>query len=152
MSEFDTLEQVAKLFRDAGCEGQSNCYFVARKDQRRAKSGVVGGMEYPYDAMIINQTENGLGMIYLNWTKTLTLNNNLTEVAKIRDVDAPFRFIPNEDIVEMNVKEGKLFDKGKVLMTIKTVDKKKHPLIAFADEQSLPWHAEGLRAFESRNA
>lgn len=152
MSEFDTLEQVAKLFRDAGCEGQSNCYFVARKDLRRAKSGVVGGMEYPYDAMIINQTENGLGMIYLNWTKTLTLNNNLTEVAKIRDVDAPFRFIPNEDIVEMNVKEGKLFDKGKVLMTIKTVDKKKHPLIAFADEQSLPWHAEGLRAFVSRNA
>ena len=112
MSEFDTLEQVAKLFRDAGCEGQSNCYFVARKDQRRAKSGVVGGMEYPYDAMIINQTENGLGMIYLNWTKTLTLNNNLTEVAKIRDVGRAVPLYPQRGYRGDERQGGQAFRQG----------------------------------------
>ena len=48
MESFNTLEKVKELFNSVGCEGNENCYFVALKDYKKAKSGVVGGMEYPY--------------------------------------------------------------------------------------------------------
>ena len=36
--------------------------YVALKDYKKAKSGVVGGMEYPYSGLLINATEKGLGI------------------------------------------------------------------------------------------
>ena len=46
MESFNTLEKVKELFNSVGCEGNENCYFVALKDYKKAKSGFVGGMEY----------------------------------------------------------------------------------------------------------
>ena len=66
MESFNTLEKVKELFNSVGCEGNENCYFVALKDYKKAKSGVVGGMEYPYSGLLINATEKGLGIFYLN--------------------------------------------------------------------------------------
>ena len=60
MESFNTLEKVKELFNSVGCEGNENCYFVALKDYKKAKSGVVGGMEYPYSGLLINATEKGL--------------------------------------------------------------------------------------------
>lgn len=54
MESFNTLEKVKELFNSVGCEGNENCYFVALKDYKKAKSGVVGGMEYPYSGLLIN--------------------------------------------------------------------------------------------------
>lgn len=66
MEEFNTLEKVKELFWSVNCEGNENCYFIAFKNSVKAKSGFKGGMEYPYNALLINATENGLGIFYLN--------------------------------------------------------------------------------------
>ena len=71
MESFNTLEKVKELFNSVGCEGNENCYFVALKDYKKAKSGFVGGMEYPYSGLLINATEKGLGIFYLNSEKEI---------------------------------------------------------------------------------
>ena len=64
MNEFNTLEQVSALFANAGAQINNNNFFVAFKDMTK-NSGMVGGMEYPYDAVIINFGESGLNFLYL---------------------------------------------------------------------------------------
>ena len=68
MQEFDSLEKVKELFKSVGCEGKENCYFVTYKDFQKS-SGMVNGMEYPYYGLLINQTEDGLGVFFLNQEK-----------------------------------------------------------------------------------
>ena len=64
MNEFDTIEKVQELFEKYNLNGEENNYFIAYKDYTKA-SGMVNGMEYPYDALLINRTEKGLAMILL---------------------------------------------------------------------------------------
>ena len=74
MNEFDTLEKVKKLFEDLNLNGQNNTYFFAFKDTSSTgaavlggaagalANGMVNGMEYPYDAVLVNRTENGIAI------------------------------------------------------------------------------------------
>lgn len=145
MEEFNTLEKVRQLFRSVGCEGNENCYFVAMKDAARAKSGLVGGMEYPYDGLLLNRTENGLGIFYLRYIKVLTLKADFSNM-QIAPKDA-YHFIPNGAIGKIDVKKGMLNSKVKRI-TIKTTDRK-HCLMTRIDEPSIPYHRDNLAKFES---
>ena len=128
MESFNTLEKVKELFNSVGCEGNENCYFVALKDYKKAKSGVVGGMEYPYSGLLINATEKGLGIFYLN----------------------SYFFIPNENIKEIKVKKYSILTSKLKSITIKTNDKKTHQLFANLEESTIPYHKENFAKFASK--
>ena len=93
MEEFNTIEKIRKLFKDVNCEGKENCYFIAYKDMTR-NSGMVNGMEYPYDALLINRTENGLGVFYLQQDGIPWKYN----ISKMHVDKNSYFFIKNEDI------------------------------------------------------
>lgn len=148
MENFNTLEKVQDLFRNAGCQGKENCYFITYKDAAKSKNGVVGGMEYPYGGLLLNQTEEGIGLFYLDFKKMFTLRSDISNM-KISEKDA-YHFIPNADIKKVVVKKG-LFNSKVKSITIQTSDRK-HRLLAKVDEPLIPYHNENLMQFESRYA
>ena len=64
MNEFNTIEKVKELFESINAVGSDNIYFVACQDKQKV-SGMVAGMEYPYDGLLINDNEKGITMFYL---------------------------------------------------------------------------------------
>ena len=64
MEEFNTIEKVKELFESVGGLGEENMFIVTCQDKQKV-SGMVAGMEYPYDGLLINATEKGLVMFYL---------------------------------------------------------------------------------------
>ena len=64
MEEFNTIEKVEELFKSIDALGNDNAFFVACQDKQKV-SGMVAGMEYPYDGLLINATEKGIIMFYL---------------------------------------------------------------------------------------
>ena len=64
MEEFNTIEKVKELFKSINALGSDNIFFVACQDKQKV-SGMVAGMEYPYDGLLINDSEKGIGMFYL---------------------------------------------------------------------------------------
>ena len=118
MESFNTLEKVKELFNSVGCEGNENCYFVALKDYKKAKSGVVGGMEYPYSGLLINATEKGLGIFYLNPEKASDIFFKI-DVSKLRITENSYFFIPNENIKEIKVKKYSILTSKLKSITIK---------------------------------
>ena len=143
MEKFDTLEKVKELFKNAGCEGTENCYFLALKDNARAKSGLVGGMEYPYWGLLINETENGLGMFYLNLDK-FTLKLKLED---LKIMPNSYFFIPNENIKKITVKNYSIFNTKTKSITIKTNDGKTHHLSVRLDQNVPPYQNDNLTKF-----
>ena len=149
MESFNTLEKVKELFNSVGCEGNENCYFVALKDYKKAKSGVVGGMEYPYSGLLINATEKGLGIFYLNPEKASDIFFKI-DVSKLRITENSYFFIPNENIKEIKVKKYSILTSKLKSITIKTNDKKTHQLFANLEESTIPYHKENLAKFASK--
>ena len=82
-------------------------------------------MEYPYDAVIINQTDKGIGMIYLV-QPGLVLTQNLT---KMNIKEGSFQFIKSDEIEEIKIKNYALFNSKTKRISIKTKDKN-HKLYA----------------------
>lgn len=142
MEEFNTLDKVKELFNKVNCVGQENYYFVAQKDLNK-NSGMVKGMEYPYDALLINQTENGLGIFYLK-QKGIVFK---TDLAKMKVDNESYFFIKNEDIKEIIVKKFALFNSKTKRLVIKTNDGKVHNLFANINEKLLPYQEENFSKF-----
>lgn len=149
MGDFNTLEKVQELFRSVGCEGNENCYFVALKNYRKAKSGVVGGMEYPYSGLLINATEKGLGIFYLNPEKASDVFFKV-DISKLKITENSYFFIQNEHIKEIKVKKDSIFNSKVKSIVIKTDDKKTHQLLANLDENLIPYHNENFAKFANK--
>ena len=64
MEEFNDIENVKKLFKSINALESDNTFFVACQDKQKV-SGMAAGMEYPYDGLLINDTEKGITMFYL---------------------------------------------------------------------------------------
>ena len=92
MEEFNMLEKVINLFQSKGGYGSNNAIFIAYKDMRK-NSGLVGGMEYPFDGLLINQNENGIGMFFLK-QPGLVLTQNITKMNLDKE---SYLFIPKEN-------------------------------------------------------
>lgn len=149
MEEFNTLEKVKELFRSVNCEGSENCYFIAFKNSVKAKSGFKGGMEYPYNALLINATENGLGIFYLNPEK---MSDFLfaANISKLKITENSYFFIPNENIREIKVKRFSIFNSKVKSLTIKTNDNKNHELLVNINESLIPYHNENFATFANK--
>lgn len=142
MEEFSTLEKVKELFNKVNCIGNENCYFVAYKNAAK-NSGMVKGMEYPYDALLINQTENGLGIFYLQ-QGGVPLKYNLSKMSL--DENSYF-FIKNGDIKSITVKNWAIFNSKTKRIVIQLNNKKVHQLYANVIEKLIPYQNENFSNF-----
>ena len=150
MNEFTTLENVQKLFESLNLTGAQNSYFIAYKDMNKqvgmtggALGGVVSGMEYPYDAVLVNRTEKGIAMILLVTDGVVW---NMVKLDKLRLKDNEYIFIDNSEIEKIEIKKFALLNSSKKKISIKTKDKKYY-LYANIDEPQLPYHNEGFDKF-----
>ena len=145
MEEFNTIEKVQELFRSANGLGSENLFFVACQDKQK-QSGMAAGMEYPYDGLLINATEQGLVMFYLK-AGALSGLITLASPAKMTLDRSNCIFIPTSDIKEIKVKNFALFNSKTKRIEINTVSGKSHKLYAKLDEKEFPYHKENFAKF-----
>ena len=150
MNEFNTLENVKRLFENLNLTGTQNSYFIAYKDMNKqmginggALGGVVSGMEYPYDAVLVNRTEKGIAMILLVTDGVVW---NMVKLDKLRLKDNEYIFIDNNEIQKVEIKKFALLNSSKKKISIKTNDKTYY-LYANVNEPQLPYHDEGFDKF-----
>lgn len=142
MNEFNDLEKVKELFKKEKGNGKENIYFVAYKDMQKS-SGMVSGMEYPYEGLLINQNENGIGMFYLK-QPGLVLTQNLEKMNLDKD---SYIFISNDKIVEIKIKNYALLNSKIKRIEIKTNNKMNYKLFAKIKEKNIPYQEENFIKF-----
>ncbi|MBQ3475626.1 MAG: hypothetical protein IJH20_05600 [Bacilli bacterium] len=147
MEEFDTLEKVIELFKKSKYYYDENNIFIVYKDMQKS-SGLKSGMEYPYEGLIINETNKGLAMIPLKQGGiVLTQSINKMEIDKERDII----FIPNEDITSITIKNFALLNSKTKRISIKTNDGKNYLLFGKINEKSIPYQQENFTKFIEHN-
>ena len=90
-------------------------------------------MEYPYNGILINKTENGIALQYLKNTKALSLSVKLDNL-EIKEGEC--YFIKNSDIDVLKVKNQSFLNKKINSIIIKSCNKK-HCLVANVKEPLL---------------
>ncbi len=146
MEEFNTIEKVQELFRNVNCLGNDNTFFVAYNDKQK-QSGMVGGMEHPYDGLLINANEAGIGMFYL---KTQGMGGLLmANISKMNVCKDQFFFIPNSDIASIKVKNYALFNSKTKRIEISTTNKT-YKLFAKFVEKDFPYQTDNFTKFVNK--
>ena len=142
MEEFNTIEKVIELFKQSNNYGDENNIFVVYKDLQKS-NGMVSGMEYPYEGLIINETEKGFVMIPLKQKGFLTQSMKKMQIDKERNLI----IIPKENIISITVKNYALFNSSAKRISIKTNDNKNYLLYAKINEKDLPYQKENFKKF-----
>ena len=142
MNEFDTFEKSLMLFRTYGCIGNENNMFWGFK-ALNAASGVVGGMMHPYDGLLINQTENGIGIFMLKqpgipW---------VYKIQKMNILKDKYVFIPSSDIILVEIKNASPLNKKVKTVTIITKEGTNYIINVYVNDPNLPYHNEGFARF-----
>ena len=145
MDEFNTKEKVEKLFESIDALGKDNAFFVACKDKEKS-NGMVSGMEYPYDGLLINDSEKGIGMFYLK-AGALSGLITLAKPSKMTLDKDNYVFIPADDITGITIKKFALLNSKTKRIEINTVDGKSHKLYANVDEKDFEYHNDGFAKF-----
>ena len=135
------MDKLKKLFEDVNGNGSENSYFVAYKDMQKS-SGMVSGMEYPYDGLLINMTENGLGFFYLKQAG-IVLTQNLAKMTLDKD---SYTFISNDEIKNVTVKKFALLNSKVKRISIDTADKS-YKLFAKIEEKDIPYQTDNFTKF-----
>jgi len=142
MASFNNLEEVKKLYESVnGLESENN-FFVGIKDARK-NAGVAKGMEYPYTGLLINYTENGLGVFYLD-QPGIALSFKLNKMSVKED---SYFFIKNEDIESITVKKFALLNSKVKTVYIKLKNGKEHIIDVKLEEPDYPYHNSGFSKF-----
>ena len=131
MEEFNSIEKVVELFRSINGLGQENAFFIACQDKQKV-SGVVAGIEYPYDGLLINLTERGIVAFYLK-----NPLGGLIGLSKAEKMKLAREYLKDVDIKFSKVKR----------IVIDTADGKSHKLYARIDEKEFPYHKDGFAKF-----
>ena len=139
MEEFETLEKVKKLFDDKEYKGTNPIYIALCKDFKKY-SGMVAGMEYPYDGLLLAISDEGIGYYYLKNPK-LSLMIKMEKLVVNKD---SYTFIPSSDIKSIEVKKFALLDKKRKEVIIKTTDKKTHYLHGLVEDTLLPYNTDSM--------
>ena len=142
MEEFNTIEKVQALFESVGGLGSENLFFVTCQDKQKV-SGAVAGMEYPYDGLLINASEKGIGMFYLKGSALSGLIT-LSSPSKMTLDKTNYIFIPTDNIKNIKVKNFALFNSKTKRIEINTLDGKSHKLYARLEENDFPYHKENF--------
>ena len=142
MEEFNTIEKVKVLFEGTEGLGNENLFFVTCQDKEKV-SGAVAGMEYPYDGLLINASEKGLGMFYLK-SSGLSGLITLASPSKMSLEKEKYVFIPSDDIESIKIKNFALLNSKTKRIEINTFDGKSHKLYAKVEEKDFPYHKENF--------
>lgn len=168
MEDFRTLEGASALFKSVdGISAQNNIFVVYKNTTREGmKAGLAGGLaggmlsaglpgviiktgkaaetvlEGKFTGLLINQTENGLGIIPMH-QKGLQLTLNAD---KLEPEPENYIFIGNEAISEVKVKNFNIFNKKVQKINI-AVDKYKLYLMARITEKNIPYQQENFTKF-----
>lgn len=145
MEEFNTIEKVKALFENVEGWGSENLFFVTCQDKQKV-SGMVAGMEYPYDGLLINASEKGITMFYLK-ASALSGLITLATPSKMTLDKQNYIFIPINNIKEIKVKNFALLNSKTKRIEINTLDGKSHKLYAKIDEKDFPYQKENFTAF-----
>ena len=145
MEEFNTIEKVKALFESVNGLGNENLFFVTCQDKQKV-SGMVAGMEYPYDGLLINANENGIGMFYLK-AGALSGLITLATPSKMKLNKEKYVFISKDNIKEIKVKNFALLNSKTKRIEINTVDGKSHKLYARIEEKDFSYQKENFIAF-----
>ena len=109
----------------------------------RKNSGLVGGMEYPFDGLLINQNENGIGMFFLK-QPGLVLTQNITKMNLDKE---SYLFIPKENIKNIKIKNYALLNSKVKSIRIDVADGKSYKLFAKLNEKNIPYQMENFSKF-----
>lgn len=168
MADYKTLEGASELFQSVdGLSVQNNIFLVYKNTTREGmKAGLAGGLagglmsaglpgviiktgkaaetvlEGKFTGLLINQTENGLGIIPMH-QKGLQLTLNAD---KLEPEPENYIFIGNEAISEIKIKNFNIFNK-KVQKVNIFVDKYKLYLMARISEKNIPYQQENFTKF-----
>ena len=145
MEEFNTIEKVKELFASIDALGDSNLFFIACQDKQKV-SGMVAGMEYPYDGLLINATEKGITMFYLKasaFSGLITLANP----SKMSLDKEHYIFIPTDNIKGIKIKNFALLNSKTKRIEINTLDGKSHKLYARIEEKDFPYQKDNFTSF-----
>ena len=142
MEEFNTSEKVKELFESVDGLGSENLFFVTCQDKQKV-SGMVAGMEYPYDGLLINSSEKGIAMFYLK-AGGLSGLISLSNPAKMTLDKQNYVFIPNDNIKEIKIKNFALLNSKIKRIEINTLDGKSHKLYARIEEKDFPYQKENF--------
>ncbi|MBO6145528.1 MAG: hypothetical protein J6O62_01820 [Bacilli bacterium] len=145
MEEFNTIEKVEELFKSIDALGSDNTFFVACQDKQKV-SGMVAGMEYPYDGLLINDSEKGITMFYLK-AGALSGLITLSSPSKMTLDKENHIFIPASDIKEIKIKKFALLNSKTKRIEINTTDGKSHKLYANVEEKDFPYQKENFAKF-----
>ena len=145
MEEFNTIEKVKALFESVGGWKNENLFFVTCQDKQKV-SGMVAGMEYPYDGLLINSTEKGITMFYLK-AGALSGLITLSSPAKMTLDKENYVIIPTDNIRGITIKNFALLNSKTKRIEINTVDGKTHKLYANVEEKSFPYQKENFAKF-----
>ncbi len=142
MEEFNTIEKAIELFKTVNGYKNNNNIFVAYKDMQKS-NGVVGGMEYPFEGVLINQTEDGIGMFYLK-QPGLVLTQNINKMILQKD---KYIFISNDNIKNIVIKNYAILNSKVKRITIDTNDGKSYKLFAKLNEKTIPYQTINFTRF-----
>lgn len=148
MEEFNTIEKVEKLFKDIDALGKENIIFVASQDKQKV-SGAIAGMEYPYDGLLINDSEKGIAAFYLK-AGALSGLISLSKPSKMKLDKENHIFIPASDIQGVTIKKFALLNSKTKRIEIDTADGKSHKLYANVEESDFPYHKENFAKFMAK--
>ena len=147
MEEFNTLEKVIELFRLSNMYFEENNIFILYKDMQKS-NGLVSGMEYPYEGLIVNETNRGFAMIPLKQDGiVLKQSINKMHIDRTRNII----FIPKENITSITIKKFALINSKMKRISIKTTDGKNYLLFGKVNEESIPYHNENFAKFVTNN-
>ena len=135
MEQFNTIEKVEEIFEKHGCKGKENVYDVLFKDTRKY-SGMIKGAEYPFDALLVDFTDEGIGFFYLAPAK-FSLKVTLEKLEIKEDT---YTFIKYEDIKSIVVKKFAPLNKKVKSVIIKTNNKKEYYLYGRVNDDKIPYH------------
>ncbi len=164
MKDFKTLDGAIELFKQVDGLGNNNNIFMTLKNTTREsmKYGVAGGMAAGigvgvlvtgnsetifgnnFDALLINQTEKGLGLIPMH-SKKIVLTN--VKIENLEPDLAEYAFIANDSIEEIKVKNFSFLNKKLQTIKIKVGDKNTLHLVAKKQEKLLSYQEENFGKF-----
>ena len=153
------INWVYSLFQSVNCVGNTNCIFFALRDNSGDMSaymlgGAIGGAigafaagveqgMSSYPAFLINQTENGIGII------PLSSNGKLAALKNFQPLTQAFTFIGQNCIENVTIKKYTIFNKGVKRVQIKVPNSKPLKLMVSIKQKHIPYQEENVLRFMS---
>lgn len=163
MGDFKVLEQAKALFAENNGIGAENCIFVANKDVNsqglqgglRGTMGLFGGAiasqiaskdaleNLFYEALLINQTEKGLGFIPL-WSQGVNFNGDLGKMEAKPD---NYFFIGYDTIASITVKDFSFLNRKLKKLRITFKNGQRLQVLVKLSEKKVPYHQQNFAKF-----